>query len=42
MQAVTQSELGRRVADARQGRGWTQGELAGRVGLTQTPEGFKG
>jgi len=36
MQAVTQSELGRRVADARQGRGWTQGELAGRVGLTQT------
>ena len=36
MQAVTQSELGRRVAEARQGRGWTQGELAGRVGLTQT------
>jgi Zn-dependent peptidase ImmA (M78 family)/transcriptional regulator with XRE-family HTH domain len=36
MQAVTQSELGRRIADARQGRGWTQGELAGRVGLTQT------
>jgi Zn-dependent peptidase ImmA (M78 family)/transcriptional regulator with XRE-family HTH domain len=36
MQAVTQGELGRRVADARQGRGWTQGELAGRVGLTQT------
>jgi Zn-dependent peptidase ImmA (M78 family)/transcriptional regulator with XRE-family HTH domain len=36
MQAVTQSELGRRVADARQGRGWSQGELAGRVGLTQT------
>ena len=36
MQAVTQSELGRRVADARQGRRWTQGELAGRVGLTQT------
>jgi Zn-dependent peptidase ImmA (M78 family)/transcriptional regulator with XRE-family HTH domain len=36
MQAVTQHELGRRVADARQGRGWTQGELAGRVGLTQT------
>jgi Zn-dependent peptidase ImmA (M78 family)/transcriptional regulator with XRE-family HTH domain len=36
MQAVTQSELGRRVADARQARGWTQGELAGRVGLTQT------
>jgi Zn-dependent peptidase ImmA (M78 family)/transcriptional regulator with XRE-family HTH domain len=36
MQAVTQRELGRRVADARQGRGWTQGELAERVGLTQT------
>ena len=36
MQAVTQDELGRRVADARQGRGWTQGELARRVGLTQT------
>jgi Zn-dependent peptidase ImmA (M78 family)/transcriptional regulator with XRE-family HTH domain len=36
MQAVTQGELGRRVAEARQGRGWTQGELAGRVGLTQT------
>jgi Zn-dependent peptidase ImmA (M78 family)/transcriptional regulator with XRE-family HTH domain len=36
MKAVSQHELGERVADARRGRGWTQGELAARVGLTQT------
>ena len=36
MKAVDQHELGRRIADARRGRGWTQGELAARVGLTQT------
>jgi Zn-dependent peptidase ImmA (M78 family)/transcriptional regulator with XRE-family HTH domain len=36
MQAVTQQELGQRIADARRGKGWTQGQLAERVGLTQT------
>jgi Zn-dependent peptidase ImmA (M78 family)/transcriptional regulator with XRE-family HTH domain len=36
MNAVTQRELGQRIADARRGRGWTQEELAERVGLTQT------
>jgi Zn-dependent peptidase ImmA (M78 family)/transcriptional regulator with XRE-family HTH domain len=36
MEAVTQEELGRRIADARRGHGLTQGELAERVGLTQT------
>jgi Zn-dependent peptidase ImmA (M78 family)/transcriptional regulator with XRE-family HTH domain len=36
MEAVTQQELGRRIADARRGLGWTQGALAERVGLTQT------
>jgi Zn-dependent peptidase ImmA (M78 family)/transcriptional regulator with XRE-family HTH domain len=36
MQAVTQQELGQRIADARRARRWTQGELAGRVGLDQT------
>jgi Zn-dependent peptidase ImmA (M78 family)/transcriptional regulator with XRE-family HTH domain len=36
MKAVSQHELGERVADARRRRGWTQGELAARVGLTQT------
>ena len=36
MKAVSQHELGERVADARRGKGWTQGELAARVGLTQT------
>jgi Zn-dependent peptidase ImmA (M78 family)/transcriptional regulator with XRE-family HTH domain len=36
MEAVTQQELGRRIADARRGLGWTQGALAERVGMTQT------
>jgi Zn-dependent peptidase ImmA (M78 family)/transcriptional regulator with XRE-family HTH domain len=36
MEAVTQEELGRRIADARRDLGLTQGELAERVGLTQT------
>jgi ribosome-binding protein aMBF1 (putative translation factor) len=36
MEAVTQHELGQRIADARRGKGWTQGQLAERVGLTQT------
>jgi DNA-binding XRE family transcriptional regulator len=36
MHAVTQQELGQRIADARRARRWTQGELAGRVGLDQT------
>jgi Zn-dependent peptidase ImmA (M78 family)/transcriptional regulator with XRE-family HTH domain len=36
MEAVTQKELGRRIAEARRGQHWTQGELAERVGLTQT------
>ena len=36
MKAVSQHELGERVADARRGKGWTQGELAARIGLTQT------
>jgi Zn-dependent peptidase ImmA (M78 family)/transcriptional regulator with XRE-family HTH domain len=36
MKAVTQQELGQRIADARRGKGWTQGQLAERVGLTQT------
>jgi Zn-dependent peptidase ImmA (M78 family)/transcriptional regulator with XRE-family HTH domain len=36
METVTQQELGRRIADARRGLGWTQGALAERVGLTQT------
>jgi Zn-dependent peptidase ImmA (M78 family)/transcriptional regulator with XRE-family HTH domain len=36
MEAVTQHELGRRIADARRGLGWAQGALAERVGLTQT------
>jgi transcriptional regulator with XRE-family HTH domain len=36
MEAVTQRELGQRIADARRGKGWTQGQLAERVGLTQT------
>jgi Zn-dependent peptidase ImmA (M78 family)/transcriptional regulator with XRE-family HTH domain len=36
MEAVTQEELGRRIAEARRGQRWTQGELAERVGLTQT------
>ena len=36
MEAVTQQELGRRIADARRGLRWTQGALAERVGLTQT------
>ncbi|HET9006681.1 MAG TPA: XRE family transcriptional regulator [Actinomycetes bacterium] len=35
MKAVSQHELGERVADARRGKGWTQGQLAARVGLTQ-------
>jgi transcriptional regulator with XRE-family HTH domain len=36
MEAVTQQELGRRIAAARRGKGWTQGQLAERIGLTQT------
>ena len=36
MKAVSQHELGERVADARRRKGWTQGKLAARVGLTQT------
>jgi Zn-dependent peptidase ImmA (M78 family)/transcriptional regulator with XRE-family HTH domain len=36
MEAVSQEELGRRIAEARRGQRWTQGELAERVGLTQT------
>jgi Zn-dependent peptidase ImmA (M78 family)/transcriptional regulator with XRE-family HTH domain len=36
MQAVTQQELGRRIAEARRALGWTQGQLAERAGLTQT------
>src|ERR671911_112782 len=36
MEAVTQQELGQRIAGARRDRGWTQAELAARVGLTQT------
>jgi Zn-dependent peptidase ImmA (M78 family)/transcriptional regulator with XRE-family HTH domain len=36
MEAVTQQELGQRLADARRGKGWTQGQLAERVDLTQT------
>jgi Zn-dependent peptidase ImmA (M78 family)/transcriptional regulator with XRE-family HTH domain len=36
MEAVTQQELGQRIAGARRGKGWTQGQLAERVGLTQT------
>jgi Zn-dependent peptidase ImmA (M78 family)/transcriptional regulator with XRE-family HTH domain len=36
MEAVTQQELGQRIAGARRDRGWTQAELATRVGLTQT------
>ena len=36
MKAVSQHELGERVADARRRKGLTQGELAARVGLTQT------
>jgi ribosome-binding protein aMBF1 (putative translation factor) len=36
MQAVTQQEIGQRIADARRARRWTQGELAARVGLDQT------
>lgn len=35
MNAVTQQELGQRIADARRAKRWTQGELAGRVGLDQ-------
>ena len=36
MDAVTQQELGQRIAGARRDRGWTQAELATRVDLTQT------
>ena len=36
MEAVTQHELGQRIADVRRGKGWTQGQLAERIGLTQT------
>ena len=36
MEAVTQQELGQRIADARRSKGWTQGQLAERIGLTQT------
>jgi Zn-dependent peptidase ImmA (M78 family)/transcriptional regulator with XRE-family HTH domain len=36
LKAVTQQELGQRIADARRSKGWTQGQLAERVGLTQT------
>ena len=36
MEAVTQQELGQRIAGARRDRGWTQAELAARVDLTQT------
>src|SRR5918992_2043677 len=36
MQAVTQQELGGRIAEARHALGWTQSELAERAGLTQT------
>jgi Zn-dependent peptidase ImmA (M78 family)/transcriptional regulator with XRE-family HTH domain len=36
MEAVTQQELGKRIADARRSKGWTQGQLAERVGLVQT------
>ena len=35
MNAVTQRELGQRIADARRAKRWTQSELAGRVGLDQ-------
>jgi Zn-dependent peptidase ImmA (M78 family)/transcriptional regulator with XRE-family HTH domain len=36
MEAVTQQELGQRIAGARRDRSWTQAELAARVDLTQT------
>jgi Zn-dependent peptidase ImmA (M78 family)/transcriptional regulator with XRE-family HTH domain len=36
MRAVTQQELGQRIADARRRKGWTQGDLGASVGLSQT------